>query len=115
MPNLTRLLNRWGLDKYIKKYTESMTRLNLRRWQKGEFLGAATLMPEIEQKHGAPQYSIHRADLHSALLEDASTVAKICVDSRVIDIDFEKPSVTLQDGKFLEADVVVGADGSNYP
>jgi salicylate hydroxylase len=73
------------------------------------------MMPEIEQKYGAPQYCIHRADLHGALLEDASAVAEICVNSTVVDVDFEKPSVTLQDGKVLGADVVVGADGSNCP
>jgi salicylate hydroxylase len=90
-----------------------MGRINLLRWQNGEYLGAAILMPEIEQKYGAPQYCIHRADLHSAIMEDARTVAEICVDSKVVDIDFEKPSVTLQNGKVLEADLVVGADGSS--
>ncbi|EXJ70950.1 uncharacterized protein A1O5_05942 [Cladophialophora psammophila CBS 110553] len=110
-PNLTRLLARWGLDKRVLKHTNSLTRIDLRRWKDGEFLGAATLMPEIERRHGAPQYAIHRADLHGALMEEAELVAEVRINSTVASIDFDKPSVTLSDGSMLEADTVVGADG----
>ncbi|KAH7310133.1 putative salicylate hydroxylase [Rhexocercosporidium sp. MPI-PUGE-AT-0058] len=110
-PNLTRLLSRWGLDSYIRKYTDSLTHIKLRRWEHGEFLGAAPLMPEVEKIHGAPQYVIHRADLHRALMANAETVAEVRVNSMVTDVDFEKPCVTLSDGRVLEADLVVGADG----
>ncbi|KIW26085.1 uncharacterized protein PV07_09213 [Cladophialophora immunda] len=110
-PNLTRLLSRWGLDKRVRKHTNSLTRIDLRRWKDGEFLGAATLMPEIERRHGAPQYAIHRADLHEALMEEADAVAEVRINSMVTSLDFDKPSVTLSDGSVLDADVVVGADG----
>lgn len=110
-PNLTRLLSRWGLDSRVRKHTNALARIDLRRWQDGEFLGAATLMPEIEKRHGAPQYAIHRADIHCALMEEAETVAAVRIDSMVTAVDFDKPSVTLSDGSVLEADVVVGADG----
>ena len=69
-------------------------------------------MPEIEHRHGAPQYVIHRADLHKALWEEASTVANIRVNSMVLQIDFERPCVTLQDGTIIDADVIIGADGN---
>lgn len=112
-PNLTRLLSRWGLDDYIRKHTNSLTQINLRRWEHGELLGSAPLMPEVEKLHGAPQYVIHRADLHKALMAKAETVAKIRVNSMVTDIDFDKPSVVLSNGEVLAADVVIGADGSS--
>ncbi len=110
-PNLTRLLGRWGLDKRVRKHTNALCRIDLRRWQDGDFLGAATLMPEIENRHGAPQYAVHRADLQYALLEEAETVAEVRINSIVVDVDFDKPSVTLHDGTVLDADVVIGADG----
>lgn len=68
-------------------------------------------MPEIELRHGAPQYVVHRADLQRALLEEAKTVADVRVNSKVVDIDFAGSSVTLRDGTTLQADVIVGADG----
>lgn len=110
-PNLTHLLARWGLEDRVLKHTDALTRIDLRRWEDGEFLGAATLMPEIEKRHGSPQYVIHRADLHEALMEEAATVAEIRTDSNVTTIDFDKPSVTLSNATKLEADVIVGADG----
>ncbi|KIW62487.1 hypothetical protein PV04_10660 [Phialophora macrospora] len=110
-PNLTRLLNRWGFDERIRKHSDALARIDLRRWEDGEFLGAATLMPEVERRHGAPQYVIHRADLHAALLEEAETVADIRTDSTVVAISFEQSAATLASGAKLEADVIVGADG----
>ncbi|OAP54380.1 hypothetical protein AYL99_11481 [Fonsecaea erecta] len=110
-PNQTRLLTRWGLDGRLRKHTDTLSNIILRRWEHGEILGKAPLMPQVEQKHGAPHYVIHRADLHGALMDDAETVAEIRVNSMVVSIDFEKPSVTLQDGTVVEADLIVGADG----
>ncbi|KIY02263.1 uncharacterized protein Z520_02401 [Fonsecaea multimorphosa CBS 102226] len=110
-PNQTRLLSRWGLDGRIRKHTDAMTNINLRRWEDGQILGVSPLMPQVEKRHGAPQYMIHRAELHGALLEDAQTVAEIHVNSMVVSVDFQKPSITLHDGRVLEADLIIGADG----
>jgi salicylate hydroxylase len=110
-PNLTRLLSRWGLDNRLEKKVDSLTHVNLRRWEGGQFLGASPLMPRAQIRHGAPQYVIHRADLHKALMDEAESVAEIRVNSVVVSVDFDKPSVTLLDGTVLEADLIVGADG----
>jgi salicylate hydroxylase len=110
-PNLSRLLSRWGLDSRLKKHVDSLTHVNLRRWEGGQFLGAAPLMPQAQVRHGAPQYVIHRAELHKALMEEAENVAEIRVNSMVVSVDFDKPSVTLLDGTIHEADLIVGADG----
>lgn len=111
-PNQTRLLSRWGLDGRLRKHTDELMSVNLRRWEHGELLGTAPMMPQVEKKFGAPSYAIHRADLHRALMDDAGTVSEVRVNSMVTAIDFDKPSVTLQDGTVLEADVIVGADGA---
>lgn len=70
-------------------------------------------MPEVEQRHGAPQYVIHRADLHTAFMDYALEVAEIRTNSIVVDINFEKTTVTLQGGSTISGDIVVGADGKD--
>ena len=110
-PNQTRLLRRWGLDDRLRKHIDTLSSINLRRWEHGEILGTAPLMPQVEKKHGAPSYMIHRADLHGALLDDAETVAEIRVNSIVVSVDFDKPSVALQDGTSVDANLIVAADG----
>lgn len=108
---MTRLLARWGHDRRLLRDTDGLSRINMRRWEGGEKLGAASLMPEVEQRHGAPQYVVHRADLHKALMDAAAEVAELRVNCTVQEIDFEKPAVTLQNGSVISADIVVGADG----
>ncbi|KAJ9645517.1 hypothetical protein H2204_001097 [Knufia peltigerae] len=114
-PNLTRLLSRWGHDAEIRKHIDVLSQISLRRWEKGEFLGAAPLMPRVEELHGAPQYVAHRADIHKVLLEDAATVSELRVNSMVTAVDFFAPSVTLSDGITLRADLIVGADDKATP
>ena len=69
------------------------------------------MMPQVEQRHGAPAYVVHRADLHSGLLEYAEEVSEIRVNSMVVSVDFEKPTVTLWNGTTVVGDLIVGADG----
>lgn len=59
----------------------------------------------------APSY-IHRADYHRVLLDEALRLGvTIRLDSNVQSADFESPSVTLDTGASIDADVVVVADG----
>ncbi len=53
-------------------------------------------------------FAIHRADLVDALLS-ACAVADLQLGARVASVDPDR--VTLQDGRILQADLVVGADG----
>lgn len=81
------------------------------RWADGSTI---TNFPfdDIVEKHGAPYYLVHRADLHAALLEAAEkSGVKIYKSQRVTAYDFDEPSATTQDGKVWKADLVIGADG----
>jgi salicylate hydroxylase len=59
----------------------------------------------------------HRVDLHNAIRDAAldpsgpGPVPSLLGSARVVDVDCEAGKVTLQDGRELTADVVVGADG----
>ncbi len=55
---------------------------------------------------------IHRADYHKILVAEATRLGvPIHLDASVAQIDFEKPSVHLKDGKEFHADLILGADG----
>lgn len=57
---------------------------------------------------------IHRASYIDILLEEAKAAgARLSLGVSVTDIAFETSHVILEDGRKLEADVIVGADGRN--
>ncbi|TFK22615.1 FAD/NAD(P)-binding domain-containing protein [Coprinopsis marcescibilis] len=110
-PNVTRLLNRWGLKEKLEEISVIPQELTLRRYENGEVVGWKRWGDMIEKDHGAPYYHIHRADLHKLLVETCEQYATIRLNSRVTDIDTSKPSVTLASGEVISADLVIGADG----
>ncbi len=62
---------------------------------------------------GAPYLTIHRADLHAMLAEIATKQEGVAVrlDSTVVGVDPELPSVTLASGEMVKGDLVIGANG----
>ncbi|KAL3458970.1 hypothetical protein BJX64DRAFT_279559 [Aspergillus heterothallicus] len=70
---------------------------------------------EIRRLWQAEYYLVHRADLHDALKARALKTAEIYTGCNIIEIDIstDRPSVTLDDGRVFEGDLLVGADGLN--
>lgn len=68
---------------------------------------------DMETRYGASYYFLHRADLVQLLAETARHNPNIDLrmTSRVASYDFDTPSVTLAEGKTLEADLIICADG----
>lgn len=58
-------------------------------------------------------YLVHRVDLHNHLKKRALETATLHTQCRIITIDISgsRPSVTLDDGRTFEADLLLGADG----
>ncbi|KAI9900376.1 hypothetical protein N3K66_004638 [Trichothecium roseum] len=109
-PNSSRLLMRWGVDvEGMKKSTSN--RYHFVRWDDGETIAEVPFAANVE-KHGAPYYLVHRADLHTSLVEAAIRAGvTIHNDKRVVAYDFDAPSATTQAGETFSADLVLGADG----
>lgn len=64
------------------------------------------------ETHGAPYQLVHRADLHSALLDAAKRVGvTILSNKQVVDYDFDAPSATTAGGEIFRADLLIAADG----
>jgi 2-polyprenyl-6-methoxyphenol hydroxylase-like FAD-dependent oxidoreductase len=64
-----------------------------------------------------PWQLCHRIDLHNALKEIATREygkgkpVVIHLQSKVVGVDIERPSITLQTGKSIVGDLILGADG----
>ena len=71
------------------------------------------LDPYCEGTYGAPYLFIHRADLHSVLVDTARAEGvEIRLGCAVREIDFEKPCAYIQDvEEAFHADIIIGADG----
>lgn len=67
----------------------------------------------MEREHGSPYYHVHRADLHTMLLDLAlsSPSVKLRLNSTVESVNASAPSIKLTSGQVLKADLIIGADG----
>jgi len=65
-----------------------------------------------EAQLGAPLWQIHRADLHDILLAKVKELdIPLIMGARVQSYNPDEPSLTLEDGTVLKADVILAADG----
>ena len=63
-------------------------------------------------QYGFPFWDLHRVDLQQVLIARVKELgAEILLSSRVVDVNFENPSVTLESGEVVEGDVVLCAEG----
>ncbi|KAJ5619446.1 hypothetical protein N7510_003430 [Penicillium lagena] len=109
-PNSSRLLMRWGVDlERMKKSTSQ--KYHFIRWKDGSTIFDLPFR-NIVETHGAPYWLVHRADLHTALLDATQKAGvKVLTKKRVVSYDFDVPTATTQDGEVFTADLIVGADG----
>jgi salicylate hydroxylase len=71
-PNATRILREWQLlDASLKEQAVAPPRLRVRDGADGAELAVLELGKRFEQRYGAPYLTVHRADLHAALLAAA--------------------------------------------
>ena len=86
--------------------------ISFRRWENGNVIGYTNLVPHFRNTFGAPYYVIHRAHLHESMQTLARELGvRILIASKVIDLDLDIPSLTLQDGSTFGGDLIVAADG----
>ncbi|OAG10630.1 FAD/NAD(P)-binding domain-containing protein, partial [Paraphaeosphaeria sporulosa] len=111
-PNSRRLLMRWGLGPYLKGKAVEPDAIRHRRWQNGEILSLTKLVPEFEEKFGAPYYVIHRANLQRAMYQLALSLGvRVRVNAGVRSYNDEASSIVLENGETHYADLIVAADG----
>jgi len=85
--------------------------LNIRSWKSGRYISRMR-RGDFRQKFGAPNLSVHRADL-LGVLSGALKSTDIRVGKRCISVEGRDRAAVARfaDGSEVEADIVVGADG----
>ncbi|KAL1981680.1 hypothetical protein VTN96DRAFT_2343 [Rasamsonia emersonii] len=106
-PNMYRLLERWGVST-IRDTAIALQQIEVRRWQDGSLLVRTPTNTDFGES-----FTIHRADLHTAILDRALALenVELRVNSTVTDIRFDTTEVVLADGTVIAGDVVIAADG----
>jgi salicylate hydroxylase len=114
-PNVVKILFAWGLQDALKAVAAQPGCLVVRNAISGGKLGTLNLGHAFEQSYGAPYLTIHRADLHSVLLNAAQAHAHIdlCMDSALVHLgqSSERVYAEFAHDKHMHGDVLVGADG----
>ncbi|KAI0029882.1 FAD/NAD(P)-binding domain-containing protein [Vararia minispora EC-137] len=110
-PNISRLFWRWGIGEQLEAQGVRPGAFSFRRYCTGEQVGWSPLGDQMVKDHGAPYYHIHRADLFVLLHGIAQQHATIHLNAKVVDIEPSVPSLTLESGSVVKADLIVGADG----
>ncbi|MQP66553.1 NAD(P)-binding protein [Niveispirillum sp. SYP-B3756] len=108
-PNAMKGFIHVGLCEQIAAAGVEPRRQRIQHWQDGRLLRPME-RADMRAKHGAPYVYIHRADLH-AILVDAAARAGVTLLTDAAAVAVEGSTVVLHDGRRLEADLLVGADG----
>ncbi|PHH59544.1 hypothetical protein CDD81_2875 [Ophiocordyceps australis] len=112
-PQAVKYFFQWGLKQDILADAIIPQAIHVRDGTRGDLLGTVNVA-SMEAQYGAPYIVVHRAALHAILHAHAVKAgAQIKLASRVVKYDFDNGGCELQDGKRLEADLVVAADGIN--
>ncbi|MFI1031251.1 FAD-dependent monooxygenase [Streptomyces sp. NPDC020951] len=112
-PNAARQLRRLKvLDVFRERAVRLDTGWEFRRWQDGTVLSSEDLSAACERLYGEHTYTVHRADLLTALMssvpDDSVRHGHECIG---LDHEGDAPRLHFTHGRQAEADVVIGADG----
>jgi salicylate hydroxylase len=112
-PNAARLLRRLGaLDRLHEHVVPLDVGWEFRRWEDGRVLSAENLADACERLYGEHTYTVHRADLLTAIASavppDTLQLGKRCT---ALTVDGDIARLAFADGTRTEADLVIGADG----
>ena len=111
-PNAVHALDRLGVGDVLRETAAHPTHRISRMWDTGEETSRLPMSTAAEEKYGAPQLTIHRADLLQALEAEIPS-DKIHLGKSVSGIvnDGSATAVKFADGTSEDVDVIAGADG----
>ena len=114
-PNVTRLLQAWGLTASLQAVAAYPDNLVIRSADTGAELGRLRLGAQARARYGAPYATIHRADLQALLLQAVQAEAGVALtlDQAITGFEQDANSVSVQhaDGHQTSGALLVGADG----
>ena len=108
-PNAVRALGGFGVVEALRETAARPTHRISRMWDTGEETSRLEMADEAERQYGAPQLTIHRADLLNFL--SPPEVIKLGHRVETVGSAGGRPTIRLADGTEQSFDAVVGADG----
>jgi salicylate hydroxylase len=113
-PNVTRILQAWGLGVALSQVAAFPKQLQARDAQTGQVLGKLTLGARAQATYGAPYATIHRADLQALLHRAAQSAGVDLLLGQTVQ-GWQDSEAGLQvntaQGLSLQASALIGADG----
>lgn len=111
-PNAVHALDRLGVGEQLRATAAQPTHRISRTWNTGEETSRLEMAESARTKYGAPQLTIHRADLLSAL-EGRLGSDSIYMSRKAVALDQDGRGVNLifADGSEERVDALIGADG----
>jgi salicylate hydroxylase len=111
-PNAVRALKSLGLFEALAETAARPTHRISRMWDTGEETSRLGMADQAEKKFGAPQLTIHRADLLNAMRRHVPEEVVLLGHRNVeVDVAADKPVVRFENGASRVVDVLIGADG----
>jgi salicylate hydroxylase len=113
-PNVTRILQAWGLGAALAQVAAFPQQLQARDAQTGQVLGTLTLGTRAQATYGAPYATIHRADLQGLLHRAAQSAGVDLLQGQTVQ-GWRGTEAGLQvntaQSLSLQASALIGADG----
>ena len=113
-PNVTRILQAWGLGEALAQVAAFPKQLQARDAQTGQVLGTLPLGKRAQSLYGAPYATIHRADLQGLLHRAAQSVGVNIRLGQTVQgwrDTADGLEVSTAENSSLQAGALIGADG----
>lgn len=114
-PNGTRILQALGVMRHLESAAARPAAIVVRAAASGSELARLPLGDWIAARHGAPYLTLHRSDLHAALVEAAQAERRIAIETaapvRDVVATAEAVEIRCEDGHDHSAPLAVAADG----
>ncbi len=110
-PNAVHALDRLDVGQKLRKTAARPTHRISRMWDTGKETSRLEMRDTAERQYGAPQLTIHRADLLS-VLEQVVPAQRFRMDHKAVRVSENgKAAVQFENDKQVSFDAVIGADG----
>jgi 6-hydroxynicotinate 3-monooxygenase len=111
-PNAMHVLRAIGLEPKLRETAFNADYVHMREWDTGVITNDYPHGKWIEETYGAPYLQLHRADLHSILVENLPNDI-VHLDKKLVGLDQNAHGTQLifSDGSTARADAVVASDG----
>lgn len=118
-PNASRLLDRWGVVARFEAVGVPAEAAVRRNWSDGSVLGEAPMGQALIDRVGASYWCLHRADLHSALVDAATDPGdpgppaeiRLAAPATAVVSTGPREAIVVAGGEEVRGDLLIGADG----